>query len=112
MAMIGTFIPAKDGGWIGRIRTLAINVRVRFVPNDNRENDASPTFRVFVGHSRIGDAWAVRSNSEPPKEYLRVTIDDPSFSGPINAALFPDRDGRQAQLVWTRERDRAYERRA
>lgn len=56
IAVISTFIPAKDAGWIGRIRILAINVKVRFVPNDNRENDNAPLFRVFVGHSRICDA--------------------------------------------------------
>ena len=83
-------------------RRSTLNAKVRFVPNDNRENDNAPVFRVFVGHSRIGEAWAVRSNSEPPKEYLRVTIDDPSFAGPMNAALFPDPEGQQARLVWKR----------
>lgn len=107
MAVIGTFIPAKDGGWIGRIRTLTINAKVRLVPNDNRENGSSPTFRVFAGQSRVGDAWAAHSNGNPPKDYLRVRIDDPSFTQPLNAALFPDGDGLQARLVWTRQRDRA-----
>jgi len=107
MAVIGMFIPAKDGGWIGHIRTLAINARVRFVPNDNRENDASPMFRVFVGHSRIGEAWTAHSGGNVPKSYLRVRIDDPGLAGPMNAALFPDGEGCQARLVWTRRRDRA-----
>lgn len=103
MAVIGTFIPAKDGGWIGHIRTLTINAKIRFVPNDNRENDNSPAFRVFVGHSRVGEAWATYSNGNPPKDYLRVRIDDPSFAQPLSAALFPDGEGRQARLVWKRD---------
>ena len=102
MAVIGTFIPAKYGGWIGRIRTLTINTNVRFAPNDNRENNASPTFRVFVGYSHIGEAWATHSNGNPPKDYLRVRIDDPSLAQPLNAALFPGCDGRRARLVWKR----------
>ncbi|HVB16646.1 MAG TPA: DUF736 family protein [Stellaceae bacterium] len=106
MPVIGTFIPAKDGGWIGRIRTLAINAKVRFVPNDNRENDGSPMFRVFVGRARIGDAWAAHSNGNPPRDYLRVRIHDPSLARPLNAALFPDGEGRQAWLVWKGEPDR------
>lgn len=105
MAVIGTFIPAKDGGWIGRIRTLAINAKVRFVPNDNRENDNSPTFRVFVGHSRVGEAWAAHSNGNPPKDYLRVRIDDPSLARPLDATLFIDGEGSRARLVWERRRD-------
>ncbi len=107
MPVIGTFAPAKDGGWIGRIRTLAINAKVRFVPNDNRENDNAPVFRVFVGHSRIGEAWTARSNGNPPTEYLRVRLDDPSLTEPLNVALFPTADGREARLVWNQRRDRA-----
>ena len=104
MSVIGTFAPAKDGGWTGSIRTLTINTKVRLVPNDSRDNDNAPVFRVFAGQSRIGDAWAVRSNGETPKDYLRVRLDDPSWSEPISAALFQSEDGSEAQLVWSRRK--------
>lgn len=104
MTVIGTFVPAKDGGWIGGIHTLTIKARLRFVPNDNRENEHAPAFRVFVGHSRIGDAWQATSRGGEPKEYLRVRIDDPSLAEPISAALFQSDDGAKAQLVWSRRR--------
>jgi uncharacterized protein (DUF736 family) len=104
MAQIGTFIPAKDGGWTGSIRTLIIDARVRLVPNDNRDSENAPAFRVFVGQSRIGDAWEARSGDDSPKDYLRVRLDDPSLSEPISAALFPSEDGGEAQLVWSRRR--------
>jgi uncharacterized protein (DUF736 family) len=104
MSVIGDFVPAKDGGWTGSIRTLTINTKVRLVPNDNRENDNAPAFRVFVGASRIGDAWEARSNGDSPKDYLRVRFDDPSLSEPISAALFPSEDCKTAQLVWNRRR--------
>jgi hypothetical protein len=67
MSVIGTFTPAKDGGWTGSIRTLLMNAKVRLVPNDNRENENAPAFRVLVGHSRIGDAWEARSGDEIPR---------------------------------------------
>jgi uncharacterized protein (DUF736 family) len=102
MAQIGTFIPASNGGWSGSIRTLTIDAKVRFVPNDNRENENAPAFRLLIGQSRIGDAWAAKSSGENPKDYLRVRIDDPSLYEPINAALFPSEDGNGAQLVWSR----------
>lgn len=97
--VIGTFTPAKDGGWNGNIHTLTMQAKVRFVPNDNRDNDKAPAFRMFVGKSRIGDAWAARTNNETPKDYLRVTFDDPSLPEPISAALFPSDEGKEAQLV-------------
>ena len=104
MSVIGTFVPAKDGGWVGTVRTLTMNAKLRFVPNDNRENDNAPAFRVLVGSSRIGDAWTARSNGDNAKDYLRVRLDDPSLAGPLNAALFRSDDGKGAQLVWSRRR--------
>ncbi|MGF1628675.1 MAG: DUF736 domain-containing protein [Kiloniellaceae bacterium] len=102
MSVIGTFTPAKDGGWAGSIHTLTINTKVRLVPNDNREHENAPAFRVLVGWSRVGDAWEARTNGDTPKEYLQVKIDDPTWPGPISAALFPADDGSKAQLVWNR----------
>ena len=104
MSVIGTFTPAKDGGWTGSIRTLTINAKLRLVPNDNRDNENAPVFRVFAGQSRIGDAWAARSGGESPRDYLRVRLDDPSLPEPISAALFQSEDGKEAQLVWNRRR--------
>lgn len=104
MSVIGTFVPAKDGGWTGSVQTLTINAKLRFVPNDNRDSDRAPAFRIFVGRSRIGDAWSARSNGESSKEYLRVRLDDPSLPEPLNAALFHSDDGSNAQLVWSRRR--------
>jgi uncharacterized protein (DUF736 family) len=61
MAAIGNFTPAKDGDWTGSIRTLVMNTKVRLVPNDNRDNENAPAFRILIGYSYIGDVWeAVR----------------------------------------------------
>ena len=104
MFVIGTFTPAKDGGWTGNIHTLTINAKLRFVPNDNRDSDNAPAFRIFIGRSGVGDAWSARSNGESPKDYLRVRLDDPSLPEPLSAALFQSDDGNGAQLVWNRRR--------
>ena len=104
MSVIGTFTPSKDGGWIGTIHTLTMNAKVRLVPNDNRDSEHAPAFRAFIGKSRIGDAWEARSTAEPPRDYLRVKLDDPSLTEPLNATLFWSEDGGEAQLVWNRRR--------
>jgi len=102
MAVIGTFAPAKDGGWVGSIRTLTINAKVRLVPNDDRSSKKAPAFRVFVGNSRIGDAWEAKTGGLNPKDYLKVRVDDPVLPEPITVAMFPsDADG-AAQMLWTR----------
>jgi uncharacterized protein (DUF736 family) len=102
MAVIGTFTPAKDGGWVGTIRTLTIDAKVRLVPNDDRTSKKAPAFRVFVGNSRIGEAWEAKTAGLSPKEYLRVRLDDPTLPEAIFAALFQMNDGTGAQLLWSR----------
>ena len=104
MTTIGTFTPAKDGGWTGTIHTLTIDAKLRLVPNDNREHETAPAFRVLVGNSRIGDAWEAPTQGDHPKSYLRLRLDDPALPEPLSAALFPSEEGDKAQLVWSRRR--------
>jgi uncharacterized protein (DUF736 family) len=104
MAVIGTFTPAKDGGWVGTIRTLTIDAKVRLVPNDDRTGTKAPAFRVLVGNSRIGEAWEAKTGGISPKDYLRVKLDDPMLSEPINAALFATEGGESAQMLWGRRK--------
>jgi uncharacterized protein (DUF736 family) len=102
MAVIGTFTPAKDGGWVGTIRTLTIDAKVRLVPNDDRTSKKAPAFRVFVGSSRIGEAWEAKTGGLSPKDYLRVKLDDPILPQPMNAAMFVSESGDAAQIFWSR----------
>jgi len=102
---IGMFTPAKEGGWIGYIRTLTIDAKVRLVPNDNRSHDNAPDFRIFVGACRVGDAWEAMGQGENPKGYLQIRLDDPSLPKPLVAALFPTDNGDRARLVWKRRRE-------
>jgi uncharacterized protein (DUF736 family) len=103
MTTIGTFTPTKEGGWEGHIRTLTIDLKARFVPNDNRDNEKAPAFRIFAGRSELGAAWRKQTNGENPREYLSVHLDDPCLSDGISAALFEGGDGKEAQLVWKRK---------
>jgi uncharacterized protein (DUF736 family) len=102
VSIIGVFTPHKDGGWIGTIRTLTMNVKVRFVPNDNRETESAPLFRILAGRSEIGAARRQWTGGENPREYLSIRLDDPSLSEGISAAMFTTENGAEANLVWTR----------
>lgn len=99
MSVIGVFTPTKEGGWSGTIRTLTIEAKLRFVPNDNLDSDRAPAFKVFVGRFEVGAAWRERSGE---KEYLSVRLDDPTLPMTVRAALFPSDDGSEASLVWKR----------
>ncbi len=105
MSQIGTFTATKEGGWTGTVHTLTIETKVRLVPNDNRESDQAPAFRIYAGRSEIGAAWQQRSSGETPKDYLSVRLDDPSWPEPITAALFTVDESREARLIWSRRRE-------
>jgi uncharacterized protein (DUF736 family) len=102
MAVIGTFVPTKEGGWSGHIRTLLIDLKVRLVPNDNRDNEAAPAFRVFAGESEVGAAWRKKSGGDQPRDYLSVTFQDPTLPEGISTALFESSKVGEFQLVWSR----------
>ena len=102
---IGSFTLSKDGGWIGSIRTLTLDAKLRIVPNDDRASEKAPAFRVLLGNTRIGDAWEAQTTGDTSKTYLRLRLVDPSLLEPISVALFPTDEGDKARLVWNRRRE-------
>ena len=66
-----------------------------------RQRTGIPRVRRTVAHRRgLGGAL----QRQDAKDYLRVRLDDPSWAGPISAALFQSEDGNEAELVWSRRK--------
>jgi uncharacterized protein (DUF736 family) len=97
MAQIGTFTRNSDG-FVGVIRTLRLNAKVRFVPAD-KDNDKAPDLRGYAGGIEIGAAWK-RTAKETGREFFSVKLDDPSFPAPIYATLVEVENG--YALIWSR----------
>ncbi len=57
MAQIGTFTRDEDGSYTGTIRTLSLDIKVRFVPTEPSQNDKAPDLRVLAGNVELGAAW-------------------------------------------------------
>ena len=100
MSNIGSFTKQEDG-FVGTLRTLACNVKVKIVPVA-KDSDKGPDYRVLAGAMEIGAAW--KRQSKANRAYLSVRIDDPSFPAPVNARLVDGEDG-SATLYWTRRSD-------
>ncbi|WP_298018172.1 DUF736 domain-containing protein [uncultured Castellaniella sp.] len=103
MATIGTFT-ADTNGYTGTLRTLTLNVKVKLVANDKGENGKAPDFRLQAAGNDIGAAW--KKTSEAGREYLSVTLDDPSFPATVYARLIEGEDGTH-DLLWTRSKPQA-----
>ena len=99
--IIGKFARTSDG-WSGTIQTVTTHTKVRIVPNDKRENDRAPDFRVVAGHCELGVAWRRMTQGDNAREFLSVFLDDPFVSAPLSAALFETSKPGEANLVWKR----------
>ena len=87
MANIGYFQKTRSG-YEGTINTLTLCTPARIVPNRKKQRDTSPDYFIKTEDSDLGVAWKAESSGGDPKTYLRCLLDDPSFAGPIQAALF------------------------
>jgi len=100
MANIGTFT-SNGTGFTGTIRTLALNVKARFVRIEN-PSDKGPHFRILApGNVELGAAWQKRSE-QTDRDYLSVKLDDPSFPSAIYASLVEVEGEEGLQLIWSR----------
>lgn len=99
MARIGTF-KKVSGEFRGQITTLTVQAKsVRIAPEENPSGNA-PSHRVYVGDTEVGAAWEKLTQDQRP--YLSVKLDDPSFTAPIFAQLFPGEED-ELDLVWSRQ---------
>jgi uncharacterized protein (DUF736 family) len=99
MATIGDFT-ASEGGFVGFIKTLTLNIKVRFVAT-GKEYDRGPDYRLFNGMTECGAAWK-KTARDSEREFLSVKLDDPSFPAPIYAQLVKADGDDRFNLIWTR----------
>jgi uncharacterized protein (DUF736 family) len=100
MLNIGTFTKTPNG-FSGFVSTLELkNIKVQLVGIDT-VNERSPHYRAYSGTAKIGAAWN-KTGRESLKDYVSVTLDDPSLKEPIYANLHKADDGETYDLVWTR----------
>jgi uncharacterized protein (DUF736 family) len=100
MITIGTFTKTETG-FTGTIKTLSLHVKVKIVPATNK-GERQPDYRIFAGSVELGACWKKVSDTSG-RDYLSVSLDDPSFPAPLYAMLFESEDGDgTANLVWSR----------
>lgn len=100
MSTIGNFTAAGNG-YVGTVRTLTLNVKVRIATSD-KTSESAPDFRIVAGNGlEIGAAWKKISKADRP--YLSVTLDDPSFPATLYARLVEGGPG-EYSLIWSRSK--------
>ena len=102
MPVIGTFKVDKNG-YLGSIRTLTLNAKVRILANDRKSYPGAPDFRLFHGATELGAAWR-KARPSTGECYLSVKLDDPALPRPIWGALVDKGEDGIARLLWSRHR--------
>jgi len=100
MTVIGHFVSDTDG-YIGSIRTLTFQAKLRLVAVDNKTKEDAPDFKIMFGTQEVGAAWKAKTHEAEPRDYLSALIDDPSFAEPIRGAMFEESG--QLSFVWRRK---------
>lgn len=101
MPQIGTFTKTRTG-FSGRVRTLALDIELTIRPAEKFDAENAPDHRIFASDDReVGAAW--NRSGEKAGDYLSITLDDPTFTQPLRAALFqPEADAKVWNLMWNR----------
>ena len=95
MTTLGHFI-AKDGAYVGSLKTLAVEAELRLAPS-GAEKEKAPSHIVMAGEVECGAAWP----AEGENAVLNVKLDDPSWPEPVRARLVHGA-GEDFLLVWRR----------
>ncbi|MEA2823011.1 MAG: hypothetical protein QOJ86_5015 [Bradyrhizobium sp.] len=108
--IIGNFdYDPQTDTYTGFVKTLSVQHSGIVLRPDEKTGVKGPDYRVVFDAeeyaSEIGAAW--KRTSEAGQEFLSVSIDDPSFERPINAALFLDDEDNTAALLWNRPKAKA-----
>jgi len=100
MTVIGHFVSDIDG-YIGSVRTLTFQAKLRLVAVDTKTKEDAPDFKIMFGSQEVGAAWKAKTHEAEPRDYLSAFIDDPSFAEPIRGAMFEENG--QLCFIWRRK---------
>lgn len=106
MNIIGNF--TKDGeNYKGTIQTLPFTGPVTLEAVKEKITEDTPDYRMFSvaargrGRVQVAAAWNARAVTSG-KEYINVTIDEPSFPAPIYCRLIQLEGHEGYSLIWSR----------
>lgn len=76
---LGTVTKREDGGFEGALAMMILNTRITIVPNEAKENDRQPDYRIYAARGgEIGGGWN-RVGKNSGKEYISLSFAHPAF---------------------------------
>ncbi len=76
---LGTVTKRDNGGFEGTLAMMTLNTRITIVPNETKENDSQPDYRIYAAKGgEIGGGWN-RVGKNSGKDYISLTFAHPAF---------------------------------
>ncbi|WP_176591866.1 DUF736 domain-containing protein [Sphingobium sp. EM0848] len=77
MAAIG-YVTRNGNGFKGQLRTLSIRTDVEIIPNNRKNGNSQPDYRVMASGVEIGAGW-IRISETSGKDYVSLSLAAPEF---------------------------------
>ncbi|HKY82284.1 MAG TPA: DUF736 domain-containing protein [Sphingobium sp.] len=77
MAAIG-YVTRNGNGFKGQLRTLSIRAEIEIIPNNRKNGDSQPDYRVMAAGVEVGAGW-VRRGEMSGKDYVSLSLAAPEF---------------------------------
>lgn len=108
--IIGNFIHNSNiDTYSGEIMSLTIYLTSVIIRPNDKESYKEPDYRVLQQFNddevELGAAW--KRTSDRGRDFLSITLDDPTLPAALSAALFHSDEGERATLVWQRQNRRS-----
>ena len=76
---LGTVTKRDNGGFEGALAMMTLNTRITIVPNEAKENERQPDYRIYAARGgEIGGGWN-RVGKNSGKHYVSLTFAHPAF---------------------------------
>ncbi|NNE40788.1 MAG: DUF736 domain-containing protein [Marinicaulis sp.] len=76
---LGTVTKRENGAYEGTLAMMTLNTKITIVPNEAKENERQPDFRIYAARgNEIGGGWN-RVGKNSGKEYVSLTFAHPAF---------------------------------
>ncbi len=74
---LGTVTKRENGGFEGTLAMMTLNTKITIVPNEAKDNERQPDFRIYAARGNGGGWNRVGKNSGKP--YVSLTFAHPAF---------------------------------
>lgn len=102
MATVGDVKKEKDGRFVGRLKTLTIDVPIEITPVAEKRVENGPDYMIYSKGTECGAGW-IRKGQRSGKDYVSLSFSAPEFGKGLYANLGQkagSKDPNEFVMIW------------